>query len=43
VHNFSGPYDAMRVLLDPLTLEEEEANSEPDVSTVVWPPDRRPD
>jgi gentisate 1,2-dioxygenase len=43
VHNFAGIYDAMRVLLDPMTLEEEEANSEPDVSTVIWPPDRRPD
>jgi quercetin dioxygenase-like cupin family protein len=43
VHNFSGIYDAMRCLLDPLPLEEEEANSEPDVSHVVWPPDRRPE
>lgn len=43
VHNFSGIYDAMRALLDPLNLEEEEPNSEPDVSHVVWPPDRRPD
>lgn len=43
VHNFAGIYDAMRVLLDPMTLEEEEPNSEPDVSTVIWPPDRRPD
>ncbi|HXP93541.1 MAG TPA: cupin domain-containing protein [Candidatus Binatia bacterium] len=43
VHNFAGIYDAMRCLLDPMTLEEEEPNSEPDVSTVTWPPDRRPD
>ena len=43
VHNFSGPYDAMRALLDPIVLEEEEPNSEPDVSTVSWPPDRRPE
>jgi len=43
VHNFSGPYDAMRALLDPMVLEEEEPNSEPDVATVIWPPDRRPE
>ena len=43
VHNFSGIYDAMRCLLDPLPLEEEEPNSEPDVTHVTWPPDRRPD
>jgi gentisate 1,2-dioxygenase len=43
VHNFAGIYDAMRCLLDPMTLEEEEPNSEPDVATVIWPPDRRPD
>lgn len=43
VHNFAGIYDAMRCLLDPMTLEEEEPNSEPDVTTVTWPPDRRPD
>lgn len=42
VHNFAGIYDAMRVVLDPLQLHEEEPNSEPDVSHVVWPPDHRP-
>lgn len=43
VHNFAGIYDAMRVVLDPLQLHEEEPNSEPDVTHVVWPPDRRPE
>jgi gentisate 1,2-dioxygenase len=42
VHNFAGIYDAMRCLLDPMALEEEEPNSEPDVSTVIWPPNVRP-
>ncbi len=35
--------DAMRGLLDPLVISEEEPGSEPDVTTVIWPPDRRPD
>jgi len=39
----SGLYDAMRAVLDPIVLEEEQPNSEPDVSTVIWPPDRRPE
>ncbi len=43
VHNFAGIYDAMRCLLDPMNLHEEEPNSEPDVTSVVWPPDRRPE
>ena len=42
VHTSAGIYDAMRALLDPLVLEEEEAGTEPEVSTVIWPPDRRP-
>jgi gentisate 1,2-dioxygenase len=43
VHTGASLYDAMRAVLDPINLEEEEQGSEPDVSTVIWPPDRRPD
>ena len=43
VHNVAGVIDAVRGVLDPLVLSEEEPNSEPDVTTVVWPPDRRPE
>ncbi|MFN2460649.1 MAG: cupin domain-containing protein [Candidatus Velthaea sp.] len=43
VHNFAGIYDAMRVVLDPLQLHEEEPGTEPDVTHVEWPPDRRPE
>jgi gentisate 1,2-dioxygenase len=43
VHNVAGVIDAVRGVLDPLALSEEEPNSEPDVTTVIWPPDRRPE
>jgi gentisate 1,2-dioxygenase len=43
VHNVAGVIDAIRGVLDPLSLSEEEQNSEPDVATVIWPPDRRPE
>jgi gentisate 1,2-dioxygenase len=43
VHTTAGIMDAMRGLLDPLVISEEEPGSEPDVTTVIWPPDRRPD
>jgi gentisate 1,2-dioxygenase len=43
VHNVAGVIDAIRGVMDPLSLSEEEANSEPDVTTVIWPADRRPD
>lgn len=43
VHNVAGVIDAVRGVLDPLVLSEEEPNSEPDVTAVVWPPDRRPE
>lgn len=43
VHNVAGVIDAVRGVLDPLSLSEEEPNSEPDVTTIAWPPDRRPE
>jgi gentisate 1,2-dioxygenase len=43
VHTTAGIMDAFRGLLDPLVLSEEEPGTEPDVTHVVWPPDRRPE
>ena len=43
VHNVAGVIDAVRGVLDPLVLSEEEPNSEPNVTAVTWPPDRRPE